>query len=363
MINQGGARSGKTYSIIQVLCEFCKLNRNKGLVISIVRKTLPALKGSAYRDFIEILEKEGWYDERMHNKSDNTYSLFGNTIEFLAIDQPQKVRGRKRHICFINEANELTYEEFFQLNIRTTYKVIIDFNPSDEFSWIYDLESRNDAKLYISNFTQNPYLDKELVKELELLEQADPDYWNVFGLGVRGKARNLIYTHMQIIDEMPGLGDYCYGQDFGFNVPSALLKIEFFENAVYWDEIIYAPKLITADLISLYGQRGVEQWDPIYCDSAAADSIEEIQRAGYNALKSNKDVFEGINKVKSCPLYITKRSFNTIKEIKNYKYMLDTNTNKPTEIPLKFNDHAMDAGRYGTYTHQTLPKRAKSYSV
>jgi phage terminase large subunit len=362
-IHQGGARSGKTYSIIQVLCEFCKNNINKGFVISIVRKTLPALKGSAYRDFIEILETQGWYDERLHNKSENTYTLFGNIVEFLAIDQPQKVRGRKRHICFINEANELTYEEFFQLNIRTTYKVIIDFNPSDEFSWIYDLEARSDAKLFVSNFTQNPYLDKELINELALLEQADPDYWNVFGLGLRGKARNLVYNHWQLIDEMPGLGDYCFAQDFGFNVPSATLKIEFFEGAVYWDEIIYAPKLITADLVNLYQQRGVEPWDPLYCDSAAADSIEELKRAGFNALKSNKDVFEGINKVKSAPLYITKRSFNTIKEIKNYKYMLDSNTNKPTEVPLKFNDHAMDAGRYGTYTHQSLPKRAKSYSV
>lgn len=363
IINQGGARSGKTYSIIQTICEFCKINHGKNLVISIVRKTLPALKGSAYRDFIEILEKENWYDERMHNKSDMTYKLFGNTIEFLAIDQPQKVRGRKRHICFINEANELTYEEFFQLNIRTIYKIIIDFNPSDEFSWIYDLEERKDAILHVSNYTHNPYLDEALVNEIELLERSDPDYWNVFGLGLRGSARDLVYTHWKVVEELPGLGDYCYGQDFGYNVASALIKIEFLEDAVYWDEVIYAPKLITADLIELYDSRGVQYYDPIYCDSAAPDSIEELNRAGFNAMKAIKDVYEGISKVKSRPLFVTSRSLNLIKELSNYKYMVDIKTGKPTEQPLKYNDHACDAGRYGTYTHSTQPKRLKSYST
>lgn len=363
VINQGGARSGKTYSIVQCVIEFCKLNINKGLVISIVRKTLPALKASVYRDFKEILEKENLYDELNHNKSDMTYYLFGNLIEFFAVDQPQKVRGRKRHICFINEANELSYEEFFQLNIRTTYKVIIDFNPSDEFSWIYDLEKRNDAVLHVTNYTHNPHLDNSLIKEIELLEQSDPDYWNVFGLGLRGKARNLIYTHWQLCDEMPNIGDIVYGQDFGYNSPSATIKIEFLENDVYWDEVIYARKLITADLAELYLDKGIDYDTPIYCDSQAADSIEELKRFGFNAQKANKDVNEGIRKVKSKPLYVTKRSVNLIKELQNYKFVMDMATNKPTDQPLKFNDHGVDAGRYGTYTHSALPRRMKSYST
>lgn len=103
-INQGGTRSGKTYSILQVLCEYCQLNKNCRAVISVVRKTLPALKGSAYRDFLQILEKENWYSEDFHNKSEMTYELFGNLVEFISVDQPQKIRGRKRNICFINEA-------------------------------------------------------------------------------------------------------------------------------------------------------------------------------------------------------------------------------------------------------------------
>ena len=364
LIFQGGARSGKTYSILQVLIEFCMENMFKGLTITIVRKTLPALRESAMKDFLDILKDAGLYSEKHHNKSNFTYNLFGNQVEFLGLDQAQKVRGRKRHICFINEANELTEDDFKQLIFRTTFRMILDFNPSDEFSWIYDLEMRDDAELFVSNFTHNPHLDPVLVKELLRLEGADEDYWNVFGLGLRGKARNLIITHWKLVDEMPTiLDDHCYGQDFGFNVPSALIKTGFLEDSVYWDEIIHAPKLITADLIDLYEQRNVSQSDAIWCDHAAADSIEELQRAGYNALKANKDVTEGLNKIRSAPLYITKRSINLIKELSNYKYMLDKATQKPTDQPLKFNDHGIDAGRYGTYSHKSGRRRMRSHSA
>src|SRR6516165_4367688 len=120
VINQGGTRSGKTYSILQVIAEYCYFNQDCGAVISIVRKTFPALKATAYRDFLQILESNEWYNDDLHNKSEHTYWLFGNLIEFVSIDQPQKIRGRKRDLCFINEANELDYEDFIQLNIRTT---------------------------------------------------------------------------------------------------------------------------------------------------------------------------------------------------------------------------------------------------
>src|SRR5205809_3569925 len=163
-INQGGTRSGKTYSILQVICEWCFDNKEAGWVITIVRKTLPALKGSAYRDFLKILDEENWYNELYHNKSEMTYQLFGNLLEFISVDQPQKIRGRKRNICFINEANELTYEDFFQLNVRTTDKLILDYNPSDEYHWIYDkLQPRDDADFFITTYKDNPKLEPELV--------------------------------------------------------------------------------------------------------------------------------------------------------------------------------------------------------
>lgn len=360
-INQGGTRSGKTFSILQVLCEYCKGNYNKGSVISIVRKTLPALKGSAYRDFLQIIDKEGWYQEDNHNKSEMTYQLFGNLVEFISVDQPQKIRGRKRNVCFINEANELSWEDFFQLNIRTTDKIILDYNPSDEFHWIYDkLQTREDADFFITTYKDNPFLEKELVEEIERLQEADENHWLVYGLGQRGVSRDLVYTHWKPCKELPGRGERFFGQDFGYNVPSALVDIEIWEGGIYVDEVIYETRLTTGDLIEKYKMNGVFKSREIFCDSAEPKTIEELRRAGFNAKEADKDVTEGIRKVKSMPLYITERSVNILKEIKGYKWKTDINgkvvKDKDKDEPVKFNDHAMDAMRYGVFTKLATPK-------
>lgn len=357
VINQGGTRSGKTYSILQVLCEYCLENRNRNSVITVVRKTLPALKGSAYRDFLEILNKEGWYSEEWHNKSEMTYLLFGNLVEFISVDQPQKIRGRKRNVCFINEANELTWEDFFQLNIRTTDKVILDYNPSDEFHWIYErLQIREDADFFVTTYLDNPHLDKDLVTEIELLKDADENYWRVYGLGQRGFSSETIYTHWQYSDFPEGC-EVVYGVDFGFNVPSSIIKIGFKENACYVEEMLYETKLTTNDLIERIKGLNIERHAEMFCDNAEPKTIEEIVRAGYNAKPAEKDVYAGIQKVKSMPLFVTQNSHNMIKELKSYKWKLDKNGKvHPDEVPVKFNDHAMDAMRYGIYTKLNRPQ-------
>lgn len=357
VINQGGTRSGKTYSILQVLCEYCLENRNRNSVITVVRKTLPALKGSAYRDFLEILNKEGWYSEEWHNKSEMTYLLFGNLVEFISVDQPQKIRGRKRNVCFINEANELTWEDFFQLNIRTTDKVILDYNPSDEFHWIYErLQIREDADFFVTTYLDNPHLDKDLVNEIELLKEADENYWRVYGLGQRGFSSETIYTHWQYGDFPEGC-EVVYGVDFGFNVPSSIIKIGFKENACYVEEVLYETKLTTNDLIERIKGLSIERHAEMFCDNAEPKTIEEIVRAGYNAKPAEKDVYAGIQKVKSMPLYVTQNSINLVKELKSYKWKLDKNGKvHPDEVPVKFNDHAMDAMRYGIYTKLNRPQ-------
>lgn len=354
-INQGGTRSGKTYSILQVLCEWCIQNKDKGYVISVVRKTLPALKGSAYRDFIKILNNEGWYNEIFHNKSEMSYILFGNLWEFLSVDQPQKIRGRKRNVCFINEANELTWEDFFQINIRTTDKLILDYNPSDEFHWIYEkLQTREDADFFITTYKDNPFLEQELVDEIELLQEADENHWKVYGLGERGTSTETIYTHWGYCKRLPLKGEIFYGQDFGYNVPSALLEIEYYENALYWNQLIYERKLTTSDLIERYKSLDMSKTAEIFCDSAEPKTIEELCRAGYNAKPSDKEVLEGIRFVKGKKLWITENSTDTIKEVKSYKWKIDKE-GRVLDEPVKFNDHAMDGGRYGSFTKLMRP--------
>ena len=350
---QGGTRSGKTYNIL--LFFVIKLLRERGKTLTICRASLPSIKGSVLRDFIEILLKIGIYDESNHNKTEQTYLLNGNLVEFVSVDQPQKIRGRKRNYLFINEANELGYDAWLQLIFRTEEKAVLDYNPSDEYSWIYEqVVTREDADFFITTYRDNPFLPQDLVDEIERLKDADENYWRVYGLGQRGLSSETIYTHWHTINRLPGKGEVFYGLDFGYNVPSALVKIEMHEGAAYVDEVLYETKLTTGDLIERLKGLGIRKSDELFCDAAEPKTIEELTRAGYNAKRADKDVWAGINKVKSMPLYITEGSANLMKEIKNYKWKTDKDGKiAQDEQPVKFMDHALDAMRYGIFTKET----------
>jgi phage terminase large subunit len=347
-VMQGGTRSGKTYNI--VLWFIVKLLREKGKTLSIVRNSLPSLKGSVMRDFFDLLLKLNLYSEDNHHKTESTYILNGNLVEFVSVDQPQKIRGRKRNYLFINEANELNYEAWMQLAFRTEEKVVLDYNPSDEYHWIYDhVIPRDDSDFRVTTYRDNPFLPKDLVEEIERLKDVDENYWKVYGLGERGSSSETIFTHWQSVKEMPGKGEVWYGQDFGYNVQSALVKVEYYEGAIYCDEVLYETKLTTNDLVERYKSLGITRSTEIFCDAAEPKTIEELNRAGFNAKGADKDVTEGIRKLKSIPLYITDSSVNLIKEIKNYKWKVDK-SGKVLDEPVKFNDHATDALRYAVFT-------------
>ena len=172
-IEQGGTRSGKTYNILlYIIFKYCLENTNK--TVTICRKTFPAVRSSVMRDFLDILKLYNSYSELSHNKSNHEYRLNGNLIEFISLDQPQKVRGRKRNLLFINEANELDYEDWQQLIFRTEDKIILDFNPSDEYHWIYDkVIPREDADFYITTYLDNSFLNKSITEEIERLKKVN----------------------------------------------------------------------------------------------------------------------------------------------------------------------------------------------
>lgn len=356
--NQGSTRSTKTYSINQLLALYIPIKEQKS--ISIVSPSLPHLKRGARRDFLEILENAGVYSDAQFNKTDNIYHYpNGSYVEFFGVDEPGKVRGPGRDILFVNEANLIPFAIYKQLSLRTKEIIFIDFNPVDESSWVYDVADAEGNVMLHSTYLNNPFLRKEQIQEIESLKDADENLWNVFGLGLRGKSSELIYTHWKTVRELPGRGERFFGQDFGYNVPSALVDIEIFEGAIYVDEVVYEQKLTTGDLIELYKSNGVFKSREIFCDSAEPKTIEELRRAGYNAKEADKDVTEGIRKVKSMPLYITERSVNVLKEIKSYKWKTDINgrpvKDKDRDEPVKFNDHAMDAMRYAVFTKLSVP--------
>lgn len=363
--NQGSTRSSKTFSLSQLMIDIASggINQITGKPygrkeISIVSPSLPHLKKGARKDVLINLENQFIFNENDFNRTDQIYTFpsTGSYIEFFGADDSQKVRGPGRDILYVNEANLLRKETALQLFLRTREVIFIDFNPADEYSWVYEVADRAGNKLIISTYQNNlANLTKEQVAEIEGLKDADENLWKVFGLGLRGTSSETIYTHWKYCDELPMRGEIVYGQDFGYNVPSALLRIEFYEGAVYWDEMIYEQKLTTGDLVERYKTVDMSKTGVIYCDAAEPKTIEELVRAGYNAMAADKNVLEGIRKVKSMPLYITKRSANLIKEVKSYKWKVDRD-GKVLDEPVKFNDHALDAGRYGTFTHLHSPQ-------
>lgn len=353
--NQGSTRSSKTYSLCQLMVDIATNPAYGKKEISIVSPSLPHLKKGARKDVLKILEDLNLFVENDFNRTDQVYTfpLTGSYIEFFGAEDSTKVRGPGRQILYINEANLLSKETYLQLALRTSEAIFIDFNPADDYNYVYDVSDKVGNKLIVSNYRNNlANLPKEQVDEIEALKDADENLWKVFGLGLRGTSSESIYTHWKLCGSLPSKGETFYGQDFGYNVQSALIKCEIYEGSIYAEEILYETKLTTGDLIERYKGLGIRRHEEIFCDAAEPKTIEELVRAGYNAKPADKDVTEGIRKVKSMPLYITDKSTNVIKEIKNYKWKIDKN-GKVLDEPVKFMDHGLDALRYAVFTKQS----------
>lgn len=354
--NRGGTRSGKTYSIIQWLAEMAYYNMDSApSVVTIARKTLPALKGSALRDFINILEGEGWYDEKQHNKSQNEYQLFNTLFEFIGTDQPQKVRGRKRNVLFCNEANELTREDFRQLSLRTTDRILLDYNPSMPESWIYtEVETRPDCDLFVTTYKDNPHLEESIISEIERYKDIDPDYWKIYGEGQIGQLQGVIYANWALCDGLPDDFQWrVFGLDFGFtNDPTALVEIRFAHGELWMHEHLYEKRQLNSDIARAIKRAYRNSYDreEVIADSAEPKSIEELN--GYPdmnvhaAVKGADSVRQGIQLLKQYRMNVTKESINLQKELKNYKWKQDPN-GQALNVPVDAFNHALDAVRYG----------------
>ena len=338
------------------------LNNTKK-TITICRKTYPALRVSAMRDFIEILRNYNLYDDKAHNKSSSEYRLNGNVVEFISLDSPQKVRGRKRDVLFVNEANELNWEDWQQLIFRTVGRIILDYNPSDEFHWIYEkVKTREDADFHITTYKDNGFLEPSIVKEIELLRSTDENYWRVYGLGQIGSSLAIIFKPI-LIDSIPENASFVsYGMDFGYtNDPTTLISIFKSDTNLYVKEHIYRTGMTNRDIHNELTRLKVGKRDEIFADSAEPKTIDELYRFGWNIKPSTKgrdSINIGIDMLKRFTINITKDSLNTIKEFRNYKWAEDKNgiiLNKPVDA---FN-HSIDSIRYGIYNKLARPNYGK----
>lgn len=346
IISQGGSRSSKTYSIMQLLLTIAMTE--KGRIISIVRKSFPTLRGSVYREFIMMMKEYGVYDVKKHNKTENIISFdSGSMIEFFSVDDEQKLRGRKRDILYCNEANELTYEEFMQLNMRTSSKIILDYNPSDNEHWIYNLIEDDKSILIKSTFRDNPFLPASQVQEYEDLIKVDYNYYRIYALGERPENNVRIYNHFKSCNELPE-GTSFWGLDFGFNDPTALIECRRVDGVYYVRERLYKSHLTTTDLINFLKDEGIR--GTIWADSSRPEAIQEILLAGFDIRKANKAIKDGIMTVKSKEIYITTDSVNLLRESKRYSWK--TRGETILDEPIDLDNHGADALRYALHSNE-----------
>ena len=342
IINQGGSRSSKTYSLCQVLIVYCLQNSNK--VVSIVRKTFPALRATVMRDFFEVLKDLEIYEKSSHNMSENIYRFSnGSIVEFFSVDDEQKVRGRKRDIGWCNEANELWFEDFQQLNMRTETKMIFDYNPSDSSSWLYELP-KNESILIKSTYKDNPFLPESIIRQIEDLARTDEALYQIYALGEMAISKTNIFNTWEFITQKPErFKNYVYGLDFGYNHPTALMRVYWCEGDVYIEPVLYESYLTTSELIERFKQLNIENTVDILADYSRPEIIAEMQNSGFNVNNANKNVKSGINAVKTFMVWCQEDD-NFKKEYETYKWKIVGDN--ITDEPVKRYDDAMDAVRY-----------------
>lgn len=358
IVEQGGTRSGKTYNIILwIIFEYCTNNTNK--VVTVCRKSFPSLRATVLRDFMSILEGHNLYNEKFHNKSNSEYYLFGNLIEFISLDQPQKIRGRKRDLLFINEGNELYWEDWQQLVFRTQERIVIDFNPSDEYHWIYDkVLPRDDCAFFKTTYLDNPFVEESIKKEIELLKDTDEQYWQIYGLGERAASRSTVFRYAEVSHIPEDAELVAYGMDFGFsNDPSTLVSVYTKDINLYVKEHLYRTAMTTTDIHKFLLSEKLEN-KPIYADSAEPRLIEELRRMGHNifpSLKGKDSVNAGIDLLKRYKINILSTSTNAISEFRNYKWREDK-TGALLNTPVDDHNHIIDPCRYATYSILSKPR-------
>lgn len=363
--NAGGTRSGKTFSTLQVLAELAK--GCSGLLISVVSETMPHLKRGAIRDFKEILADE--WDDGAWNKSESIYTFpSGSIIEFFSADQPGKVHGPARDILFINEANHLDWDTARQLLVRTRLLAFFDYNPTHTF-WIHEqIAPRENCRSIHSTYKDNTYLTPEQVAEIES-NKGDAAWWRVYGEGLVGQLEGLVFPEFDLCDALPEGDGYrdVYGMDFGFtNDPSVLLhlRIDTGKREIWAHQLFYQRGMLNADMAAAMERAGVPKRSTmIFADCAEPKTIAELAGYGWNILPCYKATrkAEQLQRLRGFRLHITKGSLETISEARGYCWMQDKDGRWLNE-PQPFNDHAMDALRYGAFTYLVQYANAGQYT-
>lgn len=360
LVNQGGTSSGKTYCIMQRMVELAV--QHYRAIITVAGQDLPNLKVGAMRDTESIITGDPWLSAFFtRNRSESYYrGLNGSLIEFKSYKDAQDAKNGKRDYLFVNEANGLTWEVFWQLAIRTRKQIWVDYNPSARF-WVHDqLIGRSDCKLIISDHRGNGFLSEAEHAKIEGIK--DPHLFAVYARGLTGRVTGLVLQNWDIVDELPPVEECkikpLFGLDFGYtNDPTALEEIRLAHGEIWVDEYIYTTGLVNVDpshrdpnIVDIMRKRGITRDRLIVADSAEEKSIREISNEGFWIIPATKgagSVRNGIDIMRRYKIHFTRRSVGAIEEAKKWKWAVDMNGNVTNEAIDRYN-HAMDAIRYAS---------------
>lgn len=387
-ILKGSARSTKTYSLIQYWISLALDNDTKPkpekLRFLALRQRLTWMRHTVVADFKTIMQTQfGLWDEDNFNKKESTYKLGNSEFIFSGLDDSggQKFHGLALDYLWCNEANEVDWSSIDQLLIRMKKGAFFDYNPNINANhWLLKkLEERPDCTVVHSTYLDNPFLEQSIIDEIESREPtpaniengtADAIIWKIYGLGLRGEIKGLVYPNIKIIKEMPTNDNFGYGMDWGFSSdPTTLVKCFEMNGELYLHEELYEAGLL--DITNPHNpsamsveyrlaEKKIPKDKRIWADSSDPKAIKNIQYAGWDIDRVSKppgSILGGINLVKRYPINVTEESMNLIDELQKYTWKENKNR-ESTTIPVDTYNHLCDGFRYwawmelGDYSHR-----------
>jgi len=364
---QGGTSAGKTFGILPILIDRCV--RTPMLETSVVSESIPHLRRGAMKDFLKIMIATGRYIDSHWNRSGLKYTFMnGSYIEFFSVEQPDKLRGARRHVLYVNEANNIPFDAYNQLAIRTSGDIWIDFNPTANFWAHKEVAIEDDVDFITLTYLDNEALPETIVKDIESARDKAKDsaywsnWWQVYGLGKVGSLDGVCITGWKEIKLPEEARLLCMGMDFGYsNDPTTLIALYKFNDAYIFDEVIYQKKLLNSDISDLLKTHDVNS--VIYADSAEPKSIAEIRTYGHKILpctKGKDSIVYGINLINQNKIFVTNRSTNLLKELQSYTWMKDREGNTINK-PIDAFNHCIDACRYAITSQLQTPNKGKYF--